>query len=83
MKESESRVFGPKAGNQFLAFVYAMVVGGFVAISTVVLLATAFRPYKELMPIAFICAAILSSLCGIAARRSLLIPNEKQDDEPI
>ena len=62
----------PSIGKRISALLMALVVGGFVAIVTVLFFANVFQPYKEMMPVAFICAAILGSVCGLGLRRSML-----------
>jgi len=69
-------------GTQVGAMFLALVVGGIVAIVTVLVFANLFQPYKEMMPVAFVCGAILGSVCGLGLRRSMLASYEtKHDDE--
>jgi len=62
----------PSIATRVSVLLMALVVGGFVAIAIVLVFATVFQPYKEMMPVAFICAAILGSVCGLGLRRSML-----------
>ena len=73
----------PNIGTQVSAIFLALIVGGFVAIVTVLVFANLFQPYKEMMPVAFVCAAILGSVCGLGLRRSMFASHETDHDDEL
>lgn len=81
--DHNARVRIHRVATQISSMLLALAVGGFVAIVTVLVFATVFQPYKEMMPVAFVVATVVGSVCGLGLRRLMLaLPGTNtRDDE--
>ncbi len=57
---------------QILTFPFALLAGGCAAIGTVFVFAALFPTNKDMLLVAFVCAAALGSIIGLGLRRKLL-----------
>jgi hypothetical protein len=55
-----------------LTLAFAVLVGVGAAIGTVIVIADLFPTNKDMIPVAFVCAAVIGSALGLGLRRKIL-----------
>ena len=76
MNDNTTKSNTPSVGTSLAALLVGVIAGVVAAIVTVLIFANTFPTDKNMMPVAFLCAAIAGSICGLGLRRSILSRGE-------